>query len=530
LPRQPGGSPASEAIFILDARNGRIVDANRKAEELMAAPVKNLLGAVLRLTTIGSGPGREYLPPELSANIGANREAELQSALGSRIHVEFSGSLVEIRSGALIELIVRDVREQKRAAAQMRASEQRYRKLSEELRIARDTALEAIQTKGQFLANMSHEIRTPMNGVVGMLSLALESCTEGEQRDQLQIAQSAAKSLVTILNDILDLSKIEAGKMAFESIDFDLRKLLTECLGLFQIPAREKNLGLDLSFDPNCPAWVRGDPVRLRQMLVNLIGNAVKFTINGSVLVSGSSPQPGIVRLEVRDTGIGIAPDKLQSIFDPFTQADSSHARQFGGTGLGLTITRRLSNLMGGRMWVESQVGQGSSFGLELPFQKAMPGTAKPSSVESSGAQPSLASIRILVAEDNIVNQKVITAMLRRQGCIVTLAPDGREAHALFLKDNFDLILMDVQMPGMDGLEATRLIREEESRRFVRSGSRRVPILALTAHALQAQQDQCLAAGMDAVITKPVDLASLVNSIQQALNASPVPASVEVET
>jgi CheY-like chemotaxis protein len=255
---------------------------------------------------------------------------------------------------------------------------------------------------------------------------------------------------------------------------------------------------------------VRADPVRLRQILVNLVGNAIKFTATGSVTVSLAPEAGELVRFEVRDTGIGIAAGKLDSIFEAFTQADGSHTRQFGGTGLGLTITRRLVQLMGGRLWAESEPGQGSGFFVELALEHAVPPEAGEN--EALTQAPVLAipsGLRVLVAEDNPINQKVIGAMLRRQGWSVTLAINGVEACRCFGESRYDLVLMDVQMPEMDGLEAARRIRAEEARR----GSVRTPILALTAHASQAQHEQCLAQGMDSVITKPVNLPSLLREI-----------------
>ena len=401
-------------------------------------------------------------------------------------------------------------------------------RVNAELRLAKDKAEDAARLKAEFLANMSHEIRTPMNGVMGMISLVLDRCSDAEQREHLLVAQNAAQALVTILNDILDLSKIEAGKMTIEAIDFDLRNTLRESLRIFDITVREKSLNLSLTFAPGCPAWVRGDPVRLTQVVVNLVGNAVKFTAEGAVHVRVNQSQPGTVRLEVQDTGIGIARSKLNSIFDAFTQADGSHTRQFGGTGLGLAITRRLVNLMEGRLWAESEVGHGSRFFVELPLlSSSPPAVGADAAPESAGRSP-CPGLHILVAEDNPINQKVICSMLRRQGWTVTLAANGKEAYLRYLQERFDLVLMDIQMPEVDGLEATRLIRQDEAHRAnsepeagdssqALGHPQRTPIIALTAHASQPQHDQCIAEGMDAVITKPVNLASLLRGIGATL-------------
>jgi signal transduction histidine kinase/CheY-like chemotaxis protein len=390
-------------------------------------------------------------------------------------------------------------------------------RVNAELLLAKEKAEEATRLKSEFLANMSHEIRTPMNGVMGMISLVLDRCSDSEEREQLLVAHSASQSLVTLLNDILDLSKIEAGKMTIEVIGFDLRSLAREALQMFAIAASERNLHLVLDLAPDCPAWVRGDPGRLRQVLINLIGNAVKFTPSGSIHVTvgaASMLEQNMVRFEIRDTGIGVAPDKLKSIFDAFTQADGSTTRRFGGTGLGLTITQRLVNLMSGRIRVESQVGRGSCFRVELPMERC----AEPAPAEDArpaAALPGLSSLEVLVAEDNLINRKVISSLLRRQGWSITLAANGEEAYRHFLGSRFDLILMDIQMPEMDGLEATALIRREEASRRVCGSENRIPIIALTAHTSQAQHDQCLAAGMDLVVTKPVNLQALLRGIQE---------------
>ena len=502
---------ASEAILVADSRTGRILDYNRQAEAMLGASLLQLGGTVWPLLCTQPAGG-QAMPAAFSVMNGSQTQTRLRTADGTWMDVEYSASMVKVRGGSLLELIIRDVTARKRTESALRESERQYRHMAEELRMARDAALEASKAKSEFLANMSHEIRTPMNGVIGMIGLALEQCSDPERKDELQAAQGAAHSLVAILNDILDLSQIEAGKMVLEEIDFDLQACLLEALRIFEPTVRQKGLRLGLRFAPDCPAWVCGDPVRLRQVVVNLVGNAVKFTVEGGVELRVTPKAEGRLRLEVRDSGIGIPAHKLTAIFEAFTQADGSHARRFGGSGLGLAITRRLVDLMGGRVWAESQTGRGSRFFVELPMpSRPAPLVTEPAA--PAAAAPIPTQLGILVAEDNPVNQKVICAMLRRQNWSVALAENGKEAYECFLRARFDLILMDVQMPEVDGLEATRLIRIHE----LRGGIGRTPIVALTAHASRSQHDQCLREGMDAVITKPVERSTLLNCIAEVL-------------
>ncbi|MFC7409904.1 PAS domain-containing hybrid sensor histidine kinase/response regulator [Hydrogenophaga atypica] len=381
------------------------------------------------------------------------------------------------------------------------------REAQRELRIARDAAEATSLAKGAFLANMSHEIRTPMNGIIGMSQLALEAPSDNERREHMLIVKQSAESLLDIINDILDFSKIEAGKLALEQVPFDLRASVELGLHALRMRAQEKGLVLTCRVDQALPRQVVGDPTRLRQVLVNLIGNAIKFTARGEVVLDigwGPAMATGILlRFTVRDTGIGIAPDKLESIFDAFSQADTSTTRQYGGTGLGLTITQRLVTLMGGQLRVQSQTGQGTTFDVLLPMGLSdAEATAAPVKGPQAVDAPHIAaSLRVLLVEDHPVNQKLAKHLLQRWGHQVTLAHNGQEAlDAVGAGQPFDLLLMDMQMPVMDGIEATRHIRTLEALK----GWPAVPIIAMTANAMQGDRDDCLAAGMNDYLSKPM--------------------------
>ncbi|MDB5494858.1 MAG: sensor histidine kinase [Phenylobacterium sp.] len=383
-----------------------------------------------------------------------------------------------------------------------------------DLEQARDAANAANVLKTQFLANMSHEIRTPLNGVLAMAEVMSMGELAEVQRDRLDVIRQSGGLLLAVLNDVLDLSKIEAGKLALVVDDFDLEPLMVGAAEGFRAMADAK--GLDFSFEVAEPAlgWWRGDCDRLRQIVGNLLSNAVKFTPRGAVkAVVGVNPDTGALRIVVRDTGVGIAPEKLPTLFEKFTQADNSATRRFGGTGLGLAICRELTQMMGGVIDVEAREGKGSTFTVELPLDRGEAVEPTVTVVEPHGDD---ADLRLLAAEDNPTNRQVLAAVMDSLGIDIDIVPDGQEAVDAWRTGGYDLILMDIQMPVMDGIAAAREIRRLETK----ERRRRTPIVALTANALTHQIEEYLAAGMDGHVAKPIEIAKLYEAISAALTAA----------
>ena len=379
---------------------------------------------------------------------------------------------------------------------------------SRDLRQQRDRAEEASQSKSEFLANMSHEIRTPLNAVLGMMSLLLETPLSQAQREYVTTARGSGAALLAVINDILDVSKIEAGKLEIELAPFVLRECLDEAMAILIPKARSKGLTLHCRVADGVPAAIESDAARLRQILVNLLDNAIKFTSRGEVSleVEPGPEREGLreLRFAVRDTGIGIPPERLDRLFKPFSQADSSMSRLYGGTGLGLVISQRLAECLGGRMWVESEPGRGSSFLFTLRGRPDPTFPIRPVVDDPGGSRlAERLPLCILLAEDNSINQRVGLLLLERMGYLADVAGSGSEVLEALRRQPYDLILMDVQMPGMDGLEATRRIRAELP------PERQPRIAALTANVLREQREACLAAGMDDFVPKPIALADL---------------------
>jgi len=381
---------------------------------------------------------------------------------------------------------------------------------------AQRQAQKLAQAKSEFLAKMSHEIRTPLNGVIAAADLLAATPMNDEQRELLDTLTLSAKTLLEIINDILDFSKIEAGRMVLETLPFTPAVLVEEVVSIMAPAAHSKGLTLRSELSQSLPHSVAGDPLRLRQIVLNFVGNAIKFTACGEVVIRAmclkkGEGQSAWLRFEVQDTGVGIPPEKQAGIFDAFTQADSSVTRRYGGTGLGLAICKRLVELMGGHIGVNSQPGQGSCFWFEVPLP-----VVQENAPEGTTTQPSdsalnsyeLEGVRVLLVEDNPVNQKVAIRMLQKLGCVVELAENGQQALEKLERASYDIVLMDMQMPVMDGLTATRLLRQREQQ----TGHHQV-VIALTANAMQTDREQCLDAGMDDYLSKPLTLDALRSTL-----------------
>jgi len=427
--------------------------------------------------------------------------------------VAAGGSFTPVRVDASDELFQSLTESFNHLLGKLAEREDDLKRTMRELEVARDEANAANVLKTQFLANMSHEIRTPLNGVLAMAEVMALGQLDQVQRDRLDVIRRSGGLLLAVLNDVLDLSKIEAGKLTLFEEDFDAEAAVDRARENFEIMAKAKGLGFAVTIADEAKGWWRGDADRLRQIVGNLLSNAVKFTPQGSVSAHVDIGAAGGLRIVVRDSGVGISPEKLPSLFEKFTQADNSATRRFGGTGLGLAICRELTQMMGGSINVESREGHGSTFTVELPLTRGRPASlqaAEPAHAADDG------DLRLLAAEDNPTNQQVLAAVLGSLGIEVHIVPDGKEAVEAWRTGSYDLILMDIQMPVMDGITAASTIREAERV----SGRRRTPIVALTANALTHQVEEYLAVGMDAHVAKPIEIAKLYDAISSVLNAA----------
>jgi PAS domain S-box-containing protein len=477
-------------LQIVAVSNAAVVNYGFLREEFLAMTIRDLrppeeLPALLRHL---EAEGR--VDHAMGSSV---RQARHRYKDGTIVEVEVSGDDVVLGGRDCRIILCQDVTERNRATA--------------ELAIARDAAIEASNAKSAFLANVSHEIRTPMNGVLGMNDLLLETPLDEEQRSYAEQVGRSGEHMLAIINDILDISKIETGQLELDLTDFDFHDALEQACLVGSIAASAKRVRFALEFDDGTPRDVHGDGCRLRQIVLNLVTNAVKFTAEGAVIVSvrclERSEASALLRIEVSDEGIGIDPEQLELMFEPFTQADVSTTRQYGGTGLGLAIARELTELMGGRIGAESEIGRGSMFWveLELGLAASSAGNSSPTPMpRASGRPPELTedSPLVLVVDDTTVNQIVAVRALQRCGCRSDVVGDGFEALAALAKKRYAAVLMDCQMPEMDGYTATTQLRQREA------GGRRTPVIAMTAAAMKGDFDRCIAHGMDDHVSKPL--------------------------
>ena len=523
---------ANDVVVTCDG-TGRLLAINRAGQHVTGYTRRSAIGMPLRDLVAPEAQARfdEQFAQSLASSQGGTFEVDLVRSDGSRVTIEFDAHAISPQGDTTgVQAIGRDVSARKRTAV--------------ELERAKNAAESANRAKSEFVANISHEVRTPLNGIIGMSELLLASKMSDEQRQYLNLMRTSADALLHVINDVLDLSKIESGHFELAPAPFELVHRLDTVLEPLAVMARRKNLTFDVSIAPELPAVVSGDADRLGQVLTNLVGNAIKFTHEGSIHVTAAAAMPAAgdplgtcrVTFSIVDTGIGIPEDQHALIFEAFTQGDGSTSRRYGGTGLGLAIVTSLVRQMGGSLEMTSSPGQGSTFSVSLPFLRAARASLTPEPPDSlarllgpaAATKSEWASTRtsrpieILLVEDNPVNQRLALEILSRRGHRVTVADNGLQALEHLTGRTFDVVLMDVQMPEMNGLEATRAIREIEC-----GTGRHVPIVAMTAHAMSGDRERCLEAGMDDYLTKPIRAEALVTYVERLTMSENTKPSIE---
>ena len=494
---------AVDGIISIDSK-GKVQAMNRSAERLFGWSADEVLGKNIKMLmpephqSSHDGYLKNFIATGFAKIIGQGREVTALHKSGKVIPVRLAVGQVETPGAPLFVGFVTDISER--------------RALEASLREAAEKAEQAAAAKTTFLANMSHEIRTPMNAVIGFSELLLKGELSPTQRAHMTTVHQSARSLLGLINDILDTTKLEKGGVTLESIDFSLREVAQQIVTSLRLNAEKKKLNLILDYADGMPEYFKGDPLRIQQVLTNLLGNAIKFTQQGMVRLHlfRDGERVGI---EVWDTGIGMTPEQLSRIFDPFSQADASISRRFGGTGLGTTIASQLIELMEGTISAESELGKGSVFRLSLPLK---PGD-KPAFQANALGISKLPALNVLIADDVPQNVELLTLLLEEAGHTVTAASDGTQVIELFFAGRYDLVLMDVHMPNVDGLEATRRIRVEETRQ----GCEKTPIIALTASVMEADRKAAQAAGMNGFASKPFDIPKLRAEIARVLKVAP---------